>query len=122
MLLGDTEDIEIHVDSLVTGRHLVESVSLKGMPDRKNYALRLKISTFFSDEKTCHIIFEDMGFGEFFAPSGFRLEKIIELGGSNGHLFFVIRKRQNIPMKFRGSIQGSVHWKSCVIICATICT
>ena len=84
VLLGDTEDIEIHVDSLVTGRHLVESVSLKGLPDRKNYALRLKISTFFSDEKTCHIIFEDMGFGEFFAPSGFRLEKIIELGGSNG--------------------------------------
>ena len=84
VLLGDTEDIEIHVDSLVTGRHLVESVSLKGLPDRKNNALRLKISTFFSDEKTCHIIFEDMGFGEFFAPSGFRLEKIIELGGSNG--------------------------------------
>ena len=84
VLLGDTEDIEIHVDSLVTGRHLVEPVSLKGLPDRKNYALRLKISTFFSDEKTCHIIFEDMGFGEFFAPSGFRLEKIIELGGSNG--------------------------------------
>lgn len=84
VLLGDTEDIEIHVDSLVTGRHLVEPVSLKGMPDRKNYALRLKINTFFSDEKTCHIIFEDMGFGEFFAPSGFRLEKIIELGGSNG--------------------------------------
>ena len=27
---------------------------------------------------------QDMGFGEFFAPSGFRLEKIIELGGSNG--------------------------------------
>lgn len=84
VLLGDTEDIEIHVDSLVTGRHLVESVSLKGLPDRKNYALRLKINTFFSDEKTCHIIFEDMGFGEFFAPSGFRVEKIIELGGSNG--------------------------------------
>ncbi len=43
VLLGDTEDIEIHVDSLVTGRHLVESVSLKGMPDRKKgYALRLK--------------------------------------------------------------------------------
>ncbi len=35
VLLGDTEDIEIHVDSLVTGRHLVESVSLKGMPDGK---------------------------------------------------------------------------------------
>lgn len=84
VLLGDTENIEIHVDSLVTGRHLVEPVSLKGMPDRKNYALRLKINTFFSDEKTCHIIFEDMGFGEFFAPSGFRVEKIIELGGSNG--------------------------------------
>ena len=84
VLLGDTDDIEIHVDSLVTGDHLVESVSLKGLPERKNYALRLKIYTFFSDEKTCHIIFEDMGFGEFFAPSGFRVEKIIELGGSNG--------------------------------------
>ena len=84
VLLGDTDDIEIHVDSLVTGDHLVESVPLKGLPERKNYELRLKINTFFSDEKTCHIIFEDMGFGEFFAPSGFRVEKIIELGGSNG--------------------------------------
>lgn len=84
VLLEDTQDIEIRIESLVTGKIQVETVSLKGLPNRKNYALRLKISTIFSDEKTCHITFEDEGFGEFFAPSGFTVEKIIELGGSNG--------------------------------------
>lgn len=84
VLLEDTEDIEIHVESLVTGKLRVETVSFDGLPDRKNYALRLKIQTRFSDERTCHIIFEDVGFGEFFPSTGFSVEKVIELGGSNG--------------------------------------
>ena len=62
----------------------METVSFDALPDRKNYALRLKIQTRFSDERTCHIIFEDVGFGEFFPSTGFSVEKVIELGGSNG--------------------------------------
>lgn len=84
VLLENTEDIEIHIESLVTGKLRVETVSLEGLPERKNYALRLRIRTLFSDEKTCHVEFEDIGFGEFFPPSGFKVEKVIELGGGNG--------------------------------------
>ena len=84
VLLEDTQDIEIHVESLATGNLRVETVSLDGLPERKNYALRLRISTLFSDECTCHITFEDIGFGEFYPPSGFRVTKVIELGGSYG--------------------------------------
>ena len=84
VLLEDTEDIEIHIESLVTGKLRVETVSLEGLPERKNYAMRLRISTMFSDERTCHITFEDIGFGDFYAASGFSVTKVVELGGSNG--------------------------------------
>ena len=84
VLMENTEDIELYIDSLSTGKRKVEVISFKGLQDRNNYALRLKISTIFKDEKTCKILFEDVGFGEFFPPSGFTVESVIELGGSNG--------------------------------------
>lgn len=84
VLLEDTQDIEIHIESLMTGSLRVETVSLAGLPERKNYAVRLRIRTMFTDERTCHILFEDIGFGEFFPSTGFSVEKVIELGGSNG--------------------------------------
>ena len=84
VLLEDNQDIEIHIESLGTGKLRVETVSLGGLPERKNYALRLRIRTMSTDERTCHITFEDVGFGEFFPPTGFFTEKVIELGGSNG--------------------------------------
>ena len=84
ILMEDTQDVEIHIESLVTGKLRVELVSFDGLPERKNYALRLRIRTMFSDENTCHIIFEDIGFGEFFPSTGFSVEKVITVGGSNG--------------------------------------
>lgn len=84
VLLENTEDIELYIDSLATKARKVERVSLKGLPERNNYATRLRISVLFSDEKMCRIIFEDVGFGEFFSSTGFVVEKVIELGGSNG--------------------------------------
>ena len=84
VLMEDTEDIEIYIESLVSEKVRVETVKFEGLPARKNYCLRLKISTMFSDERTCQIIFEDIGFGEFYPSTGFRTEKVIELGGSNG--------------------------------------
>jgi len=84
VLMEDTSDVEIHVESLVTGKLRVETVSFSGLPERKNYALRIRIRTMFTDERTCHILFEDIGFGEFFPSTGFSVEKVIELGGSNG--------------------------------------
>ncbi len=77
VLLEDTSDIEIHIESLATGELQAETVSLAGLPERNDYALRLSIETMFLDENTCKIRFRDIGFGEFY-------EKTIHLGGSNG--------------------------------------
>ncbi len=84
ILLEDTKDIEIHVESLVGNEMKVEKVSVKGLPERNNYTLRLQVKIIFLDEKTCKISFRDLGFGEFFAPTDFYVEKEIHLGGSNG--------------------------------------
>lgn len=84
VLLEDTSDIEIHIESLATGELQAETVSLAGLPERNDYALRLSIETMFLDENTCKIRFRDIGFGEFYPATDFQTEKTIHLGGSNG--------------------------------------
>ncbi len=84
VLLEDTSDIEIHIESLASGELEAETVSLSGLPKRRDYALRLQIETMFLDDKTCKITFKDIGFGDFFPASDFQVEKMIHLGGSNG--------------------------------------
>lgn len=84
ILLENTDDIEIHVESLVGSGMKVERVSLEGFPKRKVYSTRLQVNTLFLDEKTCKITFKDIGFGEFFPATDFCVEKEIHLGGSNG--------------------------------------
>ena len=84
VLLEDSRKIEIRIDSLVTGKAVVEKVDLSEFPERKNYAVRAKISIWFVSDRKCLITFEDMGFGEFFPSTGVKVEKMIELGGSNG--------------------------------------
>ena len=84
VLLEDTSEIEIHVESLAGEELQVATVSLEGLNERKDYSLRLQISVMFLDERTCRMTFKDIGFGEFFPSSGFQTEKIIHLGGING--------------------------------------
>ena len=80
VLLEDTSDIEIHIESLATGELQAETVSLAGLPERNDYALRLSIETMFLDENTCKIRFRDIGFGEFYPATDFQAEKTIHLG------------------------------------------
>lgn len=84
VILEDTSDIEIHVESLAGDELQVETVSLEGLEERKDYSLRIQISVMFLDEKTCRMTFRDVGFGEFYPSTGFYTEKVISLGGSNG--------------------------------------
>ena len=83
VLLENTDDIEIHIESLAGAEMRVERVSLHGLPKRNNYTIRLQIKVLFADEKKCRISFKDLGFGEFFPATDFYLEKEIRLGGSN---------------------------------------
>ena len=84
VILEDTADIEVHIESLAGEELQVETISLKGLEERKDYSLRLQISVMFLDEKTCRLSLRDVGFGEIFPSTGFYTEKIIHLGGSNG--------------------------------------
>lgn len=84
VILEDTSDIEIHVESLAGDELQVETVSLEGLEERKDYSLRIQIAVMFLDEKTCRMTFRDVGFGEFYPSTGFYTEKVIHLGGSNG--------------------------------------
>lgn len=84
VLLEDVSEIEVLVESLTGEEMKVEKVSLAGLEERKDYSLRLSVEAMFLDEKTCKLIFRDIGFGEFYPATDFQTEKIIHLGGANG--------------------------------------
>ena len=77
-------DIEILIESLSGEEMTVEKISLEGMPDRRDYSLRLQVEVLFLDERTCRLTFKDIGFGGFFPATDFQVEKVISLGGTNG--------------------------------------
>lgn len=84
VILEDVSDIEVHIETLAEGELMVETITLQGLPERKDYSLRLQIEAIFLDERTCRLRFKDVGFGEFFQPSDFQAEKVLHLGGING--------------------------------------
>lgn len=84
VILEDTSDIEIHIETLDGEDLKVETVSLEGLPERMDYSLRLQIEVMFLDERTCRLRFKDVGFGEFYPASDFLVEKVLHLGGING--------------------------------------
>lgn len=83
ILLEDSNDIEVHVESLTGTEMRVERISLEGLPKRRNYTLRLQVKAMLVSEKVCKLSFKDMGFGDFFPATDFYVEKEIHLGGSN---------------------------------------
>jgi len=86
VLLKEVKDIELSVESLLDGTIRTEIISLEGFPQRTEYSMRLQIETLFLNERICKITMRDVGFGEFFAPSDFKVEKIIHLGGADEQL------------------------------------
>ena len=84
VLLENSDDIEIRIESLERREVETIKVCLDGLPKRNNYTLRLKADLEFYDEKTCLITWKDVGFGAFYEPSGFQTETWIHLGGNNG--------------------------------------
>ena len=47
VLLEDTEDIELHIESLVQGTLKTEVIPLGRLPKRGEYSMRLQIETIF---------------------------------------------------------------------------
>lgn len=84
VLLEEPTDMELHVESLTGSQVQVYTVSKDMLPDRRDYSIRLLIKVMFTDENTCKVRFQDMGFGEFFPPTSFFEEVEIDLGGNHG--------------------------------------
>ena len=83
VLLEDTDDIEIKVESLLTGTSRIERVQVNELPKRAKYTIRLQVEVLFVEENVCKILFKDVGFGEFFPATDFVREHMIYLGGRN---------------------------------------
>lgn len=83
VLLENDDPIELRQNSLATGESKTIEVDLSGLPDRKNYSLRVLVRATFADENRCRITFKDMGFGEIFPETDFSKEITVVLGGSN---------------------------------------
>ena len=83
MLLEDTDDIEIKVESLLTGTSRIERVQVNELPKRAKYTIRLQVEVLFVEENVCKILFKDVGFGEIFPATDFVREHMIYLGGRN---------------------------------------
>ena len=83
VLLEDTDDIEIKVESLLTGTTRIERVQVNELPKRAKYTIRLQVEVLFVEENVCKILFKDVGFGEFFPATDFVREHTIYLGGRN---------------------------------------
>ena len=76
--------MELLIEPLSGGEKEILKVPLDIFPKRKNYSVRIQLKLLFMDEQTCKIMISDMGFGDFFASSGYEIEQVIHLGGSNG--------------------------------------
>ena len=62
VLLEDDSDLEVHIESLAGEELQVEKISMKGLPERTDYSLRLKIEIMFLEERLCRLTLRDIGF------------------------------------------------------------
>lgn len=79
VMADDTEEIGLVVQSAYTGESRQEVIPIPGLPRRPKRTTRLKITFTCKNVGCCHVLVEDIGFGEFFAPSGLSWEKDIPI-------------------------------------------
>lgn len=79
VMADDTEEIGLVVQSAYTGESRQEVIPIPGLPRRPKRTTRLKITFTCKNVRCCHVLVEDIGFGEFFSPSGLSWEKDIPI-------------------------------------------
>ena len=84
ILLEDTEDIELYIESIYKGKIDMRQISLDDIPERDSYSIRLLVEVMSIDSNTFRISFKDTGFGDFYPSSGYETDITIQLGGNYG--------------------------------------
>ncbi|MDO4343256.1 MAG: DUF5716 family protein [Eubacteriales bacterium] len=74
-----TNEIVIYGRSMRGGDAESYSIVLKGLPQRPGRTTRLWLQASFLSAKRCKITIRDLGFGEFYPPSGMVWESILEV-------------------------------------------
>ena len=79
VIADDAEEIGLVVQSAYTGESRQEVIPIPGLPKRPKRTTRLKLTFTCKSVRCCHVLVEDAGFGEFFAPSGLSWEQDISI-------------------------------------------
>lgn len=74
-----TDEIVIYGKSMHGTEAQSYSITLKGLPQRPGRTTRLQLQAKFIAANRCKVTIRDLGFGEFFAPSGLVWESVLEV-------------------------------------------
>ncbi len=78
-IADDTNEIEIFARSMEGGAPERYSIVLKGLEPRKGRTMRLWLQARFTAQNRCRVTVRDLGFGEFYPPSGKVWESTLEV-------------------------------------------
>lgn len=78
-MLDETEEIVIYAKSMLGGPVSSYTIELKNLPKRPARTTRLQMKATFTAADRCRITLRDLGFGEFFPPSGLSWESTLKL-------------------------------------------
>ena len=79
ILLQDGKELVFYARSMRGGETLAFTILLNGLPERPPKTTRLRIELEFQAADICKVTVKDMGFGEFFPPSGLVWESVLNL-------------------------------------------
>ena len=78
-MLDETVEIVIYAKSMMGGTVSGYTIGLKNLPKRPARTTRLQMKAAFTAADRCRITIRDLGFGEFFPPSGLSWESTLKL-------------------------------------------
>ncbi len=77
-VLNHEREIRVVSSPMTRGDNVVHILRLTGLPPRQERGTRVRMTVYFSSPYQCVIEVEDLGFGEFYRPSGLTWSRTIE--------------------------------------------
>lgn len=78
-ILDETDEVVLYSKSMLGGPASSYTIELKNLPSRPGRTTRLQLKAAFTAANRCRITIRDLGFGEFFKPSGLVWESTLDL-------------------------------------------
>ena len=78
-ILDETEEVVLYSKSMLGGPVSSYTIELKNLPHRPGRTTRLQLKAVFTSASRCRVTICDLGFGDFFKPSGLVWESTLDL-------------------------------------------